>query len=237
MTLAEIRAQVRAMLLQDSTDAGTLLPVDNVRLDMYINMATEAVVLDLAEDDPTTFLDTENITLIAGTASYALTKEWLRIMDLKINVTSQSPYSLRYYDTLDDLYLHTVAETAAEPLGWTLKGQSIVFAPTPSVAYTSWATAWILKPEVATMATAGPAILPRASHRLIPIMAVIIIGKVQETVTSEWEKLYAYWYARVANILGFKVQSTPRFVRSSIDNRTSVTTRDPAFYDRLRFFD
>ena len=72
MTRAEILADVRNLINEASGDAGALLS-DSGNMLTFLADAQEQCVLDLMGIMPTSFLGSENVTLIAGTANYALT--------------------------------------------------------------------------------------------------------------------------------------------------------------------
>lgn len=238
MTLAEIRAAVRAMVHEDSQEAGALLKADNILLDYAINAAADAVVLDLVPVVPHFFVTYEDISLVSGTSSYTLTKEWMQIVAVKKNVSGQAPAIIPYYENEDEFYAQNTGETGSEPKGWTLNGASIMFMPKPSAAYASWARVWIVKPEASTMATTGPTMIPRMAHRLIPLMATIILAKIVESKNdSKWEALYKYTLTKVERVLGPAVQQQSRFVRPPMGEVVSVDARDKVLYDRVGFFD
>ena len=64
MTLAEIRTAVRNLIKSQSSETGTLFPVDNVLLDFFINTAAKVVVLDLARGAPDKFLTYEDVSIL-----------------------------------------------------------------------------------------------------------------------------------------------------------------------------
>jgi hypothetical protein len=231
MTLAELRSATRYLIKDWETDAGTLLPSDNALIDILLNWACEQVVLDLVEFMPETFLDYEDISLVAATAAYTLTKEWLQIWAIQKNVTSESPKLIPYRDIKLHPFKTYVGETAEHPKCWYYSGSSIAFKPTPSTAKTNYARVWIIKPEAAAIVTGGPAIIPRIAHKLIPIQACILIAVMNELSINAMELLYARMLGQVRGVLGFRVQQQPRFLGESILDLESVEARDKALYD------
>jgi hypothetical protein len=234
MTKAQIRTAVRNLLNDQETDAGTLFPSNNVLLDAFIDSALEIVTLDLMEWTREDLLSYEDITLVSGTATYALTKEYVQIVCLKTNTSGNSSEIIPYYDTIDELRYKTAGETG-EPRGWTLSGDDIYVSPTPSVAATSWARAWIITPEAATMATGGPTKLPRTSHQLIGFKAAVLAAVSQESkVAKTLEALYQGHLNTVRKILSNRVLGQPRFVRSGIEDVAlntvvDLTLKDPSW--------
>lgn len=231
MTLAELRTAARYLAKETDTDAGTLFPSDNVLLDLYLNWGCEQVVLDLVEFLPETFLTYEDITLVASQAPYTLTAEWLQIWAIQKNVTSEAPKLIPYRDVKLLPFKGYTGETAEFPKCWYLKGKSICFWPTPSTAKANYARTWIIQPEVATIVTAGPSIIPRIAHKLIPIQACILAAVMNEVSMTGLEKLYARFLVQIRGVLGYPVQQQPRFLGESILSLESVEARDKAFYD------
>jgi hypothetical protein len=234
MTKAQIRTAVRNLLNDQETDAGTLFPSNNVLLDAFIDSAFEMVLLDLMEWTREDLTDYEDITLVAGTDKYTLTKEFVQIICLKTNTTGNSSEIIPYYETIDELRYKTAGETG-EPRGWTSKEHYIYFSPTPSVAATSWVRAWLITPEAATMPTAGPQKLPRVSHQLIGFKAAVLAAVSQESkVAKTLEALYQGHLNTVRKILSNRVLGQPRFVRSGIEDVAlntvvDLTLKDPSW--------
>jgi hypothetical protein len=238
MTKAQIQAAVRYLSRSSSTAAGTLFPVDNVFLDFLIDMAAEAVVIDLVDWIPDVFLATEDLSLLANTPDYNLAAEWMQIFAIKNNVSGQDPWILPFFQNHDEYMAKYAGETGGEARGWTLKGNTIVIMPTPSVASAARYRVWYTKPEAAVIAVAGPTMIPRVAHRLIPIMALILLSNVLEAkVGTRWEKLYAYWLEKINVLLHFRVQQQPKYLGGSFLNASASDSRDPAFFDRIRFLD
>jgi len=236
MTLAEIRTAVRSLLKESQTDEGTIFPSGDVLLDFFINMACELVVLDLAEFMPEVFLNSEDITLVAGTSEYTLTAEWMRVWAMMKNVTNESPTIIPYADIQSLSSRMYTGETATDPEAWTLKGDTVIFIPTPSAAKTDYARFWYIAPEAATMVSGGPAIIPRMAHKLIPLQACMVICAMDGADKTRWETLYGYTAQRIRDTYQFRIQQQPRFIGGSILDKTGGDTRDRALYDKLGFF-
>jgi hypothetical protein len=236
MTKAQIQTAVRNLSRNASTAAGTLFPADNVFLDFLIDMAAEAVVIDLVDWIPDVFLATEDIDLVANTSDYTLTAEWMQIQSIKNNVSGEEPWVLPYFATHEEFMAKYVGETDTDPRGWTLKGNTIVIMPTPSSSISDKYKVWFTKPEAAVIVTAGPTMIPRVAHRLIPIMCLILLSNVLEAkVGTRWEKLYAYWLEKINVLLHFRVQQQPKYLGGSFVDAQKTDSRDPAFFDRVRF--
>lgn len=230
MTKAQIITSIRSLCDEVSTDAGAFLEDANNVTD-FADDAAEIVVLDLVEFMPERFLIYEDISLLANTAGYALTAEWLQIWSLNRNKTSEAPTPINHVDIQNVLNYMYVGETAEEPEAWYLKGTQINFVPTPSVAKTNYARAWIVAPEAATIATAGPTMIPRIAHRLVVYMACILVGKALEASVSSFTALYQYRLKKIRDVIGAQVQQQPRFLNPSVYERSLISTRDRAFYD------
>src|SRR5574343_29359 len=155
MTLAEIRTAVRTYLNEEDTDTGALFPTGSAKLDFFINDAMEMVALDLVEFMPTDFLDYETIDLVAGVDKYRLSREWMRIDEIKRNSSGESPAIIPYFPSMDEMVFAVQGETG-EPRGWTLVNEWIYFRPIPEADYDGFARAYIQIPEQASMAATGP---------------------------------------------------------------------------------
>jgi len=235
MTLAELRTAVRNLTREWSDDSGTLFPSDNVLLDFYINFACEDVVLDLVEFMKEDFLTYEDISLAADDFDYDLTAEWLMMWSLQRKVTDKSYRDIPYIPVNDRP--DYVGETAEDPVGFFLKGTTIIFVPTPSAAKTDYARAWIVVPEAASMADTGPVYIPRMAHKLIPLDAAILIGYMNDREVGSIVALYKLQHKRVIDSLTNRIQQQPQFIRPSVFSRTSGDRRDKAFYDKGGPFD
>lgn len=236
MTLAEIRQGVRDLTKIKDDEAGTVLPSNNTLLDFYLNWATELVVLDLVEFIPKDFLTYEDISLVANDNENTLTAGWLQIWAMLYNITDKKRRVIPYFEATEQLFEEYAGETAAEPTGWTLKGQTIVWLPTPSAAYANYARCWIVASEAATMVTAGPVYIPRQAHRLIIIYSAILIGTMNDWDLSPYEKIYGHMLKKARDTLGFRVQQQPRFLKPSFTARQLISSKDPAYHDLTDFF-
>ena len=228
MTLAQLRTSTRNLLKQWSTETGTLLPADNARLDDYLSLALEMVVTDLMQDAPEVFLDYEDITLVANTSEYGLTKEYAQIWDMKRMVDGWASETITYLDRTDDRIATYIGETAEHPKAYTLKGDTIIFLPTPSTAKTDYARCWIVELEATTIAAGGPAMLPRLAHRLIVFRAGVIIRESNGKSASVIENLYQFNAKQVKRLLMARVQHQTKFLKG---RQRSVGTQDPALHD------
>lgn len=236
MNLVSIRQAVRDLINeQDSSATGVLFPADNAFLDRMISLSAELVELDLADHLPTDFLDYEVISLQADVDKYRLSRPYTRIVAIKNNLTGDTKHIIPYYDTLDDLVAATAGESG-DPRGWSLKGEYIYFLPKPSGDVAGFAKCWFITTEPESMGAAGPRVIPEKAHKLVAMMACILIAKQQESDSGPWEQLYAYTLDRVRKILGAKVQQQPRFMRASADMRFAADTRDPTQYDTDPYF-
>lgn len=150
MTLEEIRTATRNLCKEWEEDSGTLFPSDDVLLDFFINWACEDVVLDLVEYMPEDFLTYEDISLVADDEDYDLTAEWISIWAMQKRVSDEG-YKDIPYTPLSDRRDY-VGETAENPRGWFLKGTTIIFWPTPSIAKTNYIRCWIIGLEAVTIA-------------------------------------------------------------------------------------
>jgi hypothetical protein len=239
MTLAELRSSVRNLAREQSSDTGALFVSGDVLLDFFINAACDVVVLDLAKETPGRFLSNDDISLVANKRDYALTtgKEWLQILSVNKNVSSQRPTPIPYVPWTEELLAQYSGETAPEPSAWSTVGSTIYFLPMPSVAVTNYARVWFIAAEASTLATAGPTYIPRIAHRLIPLQAMIQICTMLETSVNNWAALYAMLLKKVSDVLGNPVQGQPRFIGPSFRGMVSEDTRDRAFFDKSGFFD
>lgn len=235
MTKAQIQTSVRNLCNEMSADAGAFLREEE-NLNDFIEDAAEIVVLDLADLMPQRFLTSENMNLVAGTAGYNLTSEWLQIWTLNRNENGHNPTPIDFVDTPDIMDHMYVGETHADPSGWYLKGTQINFVPTPSENKTAGVKAWIITAESAKIADTGPTMIPRVAHRLVVYMACILIGTALEANTGNFQALYKYRLDRVKRIIGPQVQSQPRFVKPSVAKRSLSHERERAFYDDDYFF-
>ena len=147
------------------------------------------------------------------------------------NVTDKSPRQIDYIDVSQKPFSMNVGETAADPTGWYLDGTTIYFVPTPSAAATSYARCWMIVPEGATMASGGPAYIPRIAHKLIVFYAAILIGMMNEYDIRALVGMYEKMLDKVVGVVGYKIQQQPRFLKESVFEKSTVSTLDPALRD------
>lgn len=234
MTLAEIRKAIRSVTENWSEDEDTLLPSDNVVLDLFINWACEDVVLDLVEFMPEDFLTYEDISLVADDNDYDLTAEWISIWAMQRKVTDKS-YELIPYTPVADRGDY-VGETTENPEAWFLKGTTIIFWPTPSTSKTDYARCWIVVPEATAIVENGPVYIPRMAHKLIVLDAAMLVGYMNDRDVGRIAALYKFQHERIKDSLTNRVQQQPQFINPSILSRISKDRRDKAFYDKSGYF-
>lgn len=229
MTLAEIKTATRNLVNVQSTDTGATL-TDTILTDV-VNDAAEEVVLDLVPIMLHQFLGTENITLVAGTANYSLTAEFLQIYKIEKNVTDDSPTEITIIDPLDKQFVHTIGETIEEPIYCYFIGNAIYFVPTPSAAKTNYAKVYFVRPEAATIVTDGPTYIPRIAHRLIVYKAATNAGIMYDADVGPYIALYQKRLMAITRVWAERYHQKPRFVRPSVHERATLDARDRAFFD------
>jgi hypothetical protein len=222
MTLAEIIATTRGLCNENSNDSGALLS-DAGNLKEFINDAAEQVMLDLMPLMPGQFLTKENITLVAGTQSYTLTAKFWQIYKIAKNVTGEPPRELDPIDPLDEPYYMETAERDSEPTAYYVLGDTVYFCPIPSSATTSYATAWLVRPELAAVPTDGPTYIPAVAHRLIAYQAAALVATMLEKDPTPFVQLYARRLSKVAEVWAARFQNKPRFVRESVAERSAFS--------------
>jgi len=206
-----------------SNDSGALLS-DAGNLKDLIDDAAEQVCLDLLKIMPEQFLTTETISLVANTQAYTFTAKFWQVYKITRNVTGESPRELNRIDPMDEPYYMETAETDTEPTAYYLMGDTLYWVPTPSAAYTSYAKAWLVRPEAVTVDTAGPTYMPAVAHRLIAYQAAALVAIMLEKDPSPFTQLYARRFGKVAEIWAARHQSSPRFVRESVLERSVLNT-------------
>jgi hypothetical protein len=218
MTRAEILADVRNLINEASGDAGALLSDTGNMLTLLAD-AQEQSVLDLMPIMPTAFLGNENVTLIAGTANYALTGPLWQVWKVERTVTGESPIEMTIIDPADLAYYMDTGDTEADPTVCYFMGDTLYFVPTPSTAKTNYAKVWIIKPEAVTMASGGPTLMPAVTHKLIVYQMCALIATMLERDPSPYMALYARRLQMVAKVWNARFQSQPRFVRPAVTER------------------
>lgn len=233
MTKAEIRTAIRTLLQEASTDAGSLLPSGDVALDIYIDWAAEQVVLDLVTYMQEVFLTTEDISLEANTSTKTLTAEWLQVWGIYKNVSDGTPSVIPFISADEIGNYMTVGETAEDPKGFSLRGNTIVWIPTPSSAKTDYCTAWIVTMEAADVPDTGPAYIPRLAHKLICIYASMLICQMTDKpkLLGILGKFYDVMLTRVIDVYGYRIQNQPRFLKGAFSDKKFQSTLDPALHD------
>ena len=218
MTKAELLQSVRYIINESSTDTGGLLG-DTTNLLEFVQDAVEQTVLDLLPVMPSTFRSSENVTLIAGTAGYALTGPILQIEKVERTVTGDRPTELEIIDPIDFAYHTETGETEADPHAVYFVGDTVYFVRTPSTAVTNYAKVWFYKAEPSTLGTDGPTMIPSYAHRLIVYKACAIIATMMERDTSPYMALYAHRLSMVTRVWAGRFQSQTRHVRESSHER------------------
>jgi len=226
MTLAELVTTTRGLCNEISTDSGALLS-DTGNLLEFLNDAQEQVLLDLIPIMPGQFTVTENITLIAGTQSYALATnpDFWQIWKIAKNVSGEPPRELDPIDPLDEPYYTEVAETDSEPTAYYVLGQTIYFVPIPSASTTAYAKVWLVRPEAVTgLVTAGPSYIPKIAHRLIAYQAAALIATMLEKDPAPFIQLYARRLSKVVEVWNARLQNKIRTVRESVAERSAFNS-------------
>jgi hypothetical protein len=221
MTLAQILTDIRNLIGEESTDAGALLS-DTGNMLTFVSDAQEQTVLDLMSFMPSAFLGSENVSLVAGTANYALTGPLWQVWKVERNVTGESPLEIKIIDPSEIQYHMYTGDTAADPTGCYFIGDSIYFVPTPSTSVTNYAKVWMIKPEAATMATGGPALIPAVAHRLIVYQTCSLIATLLERDPSPYMALYARRLQMVNRVWAGRFQSQTRHVRPASGERQGI---------------
>jgi hypothetical protein len=218
MTRAEILADVRNLINESANDTGALLSDSGNMLTLLAD-AQEQSVLDLMGIMPTAFLGSENVTLIAGTANYALTGPLWQVWKVERTVTGDPPIELEIIDPIDLAYHMDTGDTEADPHAVYFMGDTIYFVKTPSTAKTNYAKIWIIKPEAVTMASGGPTLMPPVTHKLIVYQMCALVATMLERDPTPYMALYARRLQMVDKVWRGRFQSQPRFVRASAHER------------------
>lgn len=229
MNKAELISTTRYLTNELSTDSGALLD-DATNLLDFLGDAIEQVVLDLIPTCPSVFLDTEDITLVANDNDYDLTAEFWQIYKVERYETNKAPKEIAIIDPLQLQFETNVGDTEASPDACYFMGSTIYFVKIPSEAK-AYARVYYIKPEATTIATAGPAVLPRVAHRLIPLYASALIAEMLGHDPAKFLGLYAMRLNSVKKVLRGRFQQSVRFVRPGVRERISVDTRDKVLYD------
>jgi hypothetical protein len=233
MTRAEIITAVRALVNEVSTDAGAGLD-DAGNLAGFIEDAVEQVVLDLVDTYPNELLTYEDVSMVANTKSYTLTKEFWQVLKFAKTVAGENETEMDVIDPLSQQYMETHDETSARPYGVFLIGPTLYVYPTPSVAITDYIRVWGIRPEAATMPDpTGPAYLPRVTHRLIVFWAASLVAEMfgAKNTAGRFLVLYSNRLEKIKTMQRGKFQQAPRFVRESVVERTTRDNREKILVD------
>lgn len=231
MTKAQILQSVRDLVNEQSADAGALLD-DAANLLGFVDDAIEQVVMDLMDIMPQEFLGSEFISMVAADVDYDLVGEYWRIYKVEKYVSGENPTEIDIIDPLNLEYATQIAETADYPHSCYFIGKTLYPVPIPSKAITNYIRVWGIKPEATTLVSGGPAMIPRPAHRLIVYWAAFLIATMIGAKAEKFTQLYAYRLGKVRQIYGGKFQQSPRFVRESQAERTTLDQRERAFYDK-----
>jgi hypothetical protein len=229
MTKAELLSTTRYLTNELSSDSGALLD-DTANLLDFLLDAIEQVVLDLIPTVPSVFLATEDITLTATDNDYDLTAEFWQIFKVERYETGKAPKEIRIIDPLELQFETNTGDTEANPDACYFMGSTIYFVKTPSESK-AYARVYYIKPEATTLATDGPAVLPRITHRLIPLYAAALIAETLGSDPSKFLALYAMKLNSVRKVLRGRYQQSPRFVRPGARERQMIDERHRAFND------
>ena len=232
MTKAELITAVRSLVNELSTDAGAGLD-DAGNLLGFIDDAIEQVVLDLVDTYPNELLTYEDVSMLANTKSYTLTKEFWQVLKFAKTVAGENETEMDVIDPLSQQYMETHDETNARPYGVFLIGSTLYVYPTPSVAITDYIRVWGIRPEATTLPNGGPAYLPRVTHRLIVYWAASLVAEMfgAKNTAGRFIALYSNRLEKIKAMQKGKFQQAPRFVRESVVERTTRDTREKVFYD------
>lgn len=230
MTKAQIIQAIRYHANELSTDVGALLSNTGNMLE-FLEDAVEQVVIDLLGIYPNELLTYEDVSLVAADYDYTLTTEFWQILKIEKTVAGENETEMDIMDQLSAQYYKVHDETSEKPFAANIIGGVLYVWPIPSAAITNYIRVWGIRPEATTMPDAGPAYLPRVTHRLIVYWAVTLIAKMVGVKADRWLELYQYRLQRVRDMQKDKFQQAPRFVRESSVERTTRDTREKAFYD------
>jgi len=232
MTKAQIIQAVRDLVNEVSTDAGAALS-DAGNLIGFIEDAIEQVVLDLVDTYPNELLTYEDVSMVAATKTYTLTKEFWQILKFAKTVAGENETEMDVIDPLSQQYMETHDETSPRPYGVFLIGNTLYVYPTPSVAITNYIRVWGIQAEATAMVAGGPACLPRVTHRLIVFWAASLVAEMfgAKNTAGRFLALYSNRLEKIKSMQKGKFQQAPRFVRESVVERTTRDDRERVFYD------
>lgn len=231
MTKAEILAYTRQILNESSTEVGSKLS-DAGNLLGFIDDGAEQVVVDLLAVMPEVFCKTETKSLVAGTESYTFTQEFWMVYKVEKNVSGDNPVPVDIISPLQADEIGTVGETADEPTAVYFLGNTMYVRPIPASAKTNYLKVYLVVPEAATIATAGPTYIPRPAHRMICYWAASLAAIAYQIDPSPFQQLYAARLVQVRDIWHTFQHQAPMFLRGSYVERRFQDARDKALYDR-----
>ena len=231
MTKSAIITAVRSLVNELSGDVGSLLS-DAGNLIGFIEDAVEQVVLDLVGTYPNELLTYEDVSMLANTKTYVLTKEFWQILKIAKTVAGENETEMDLIDPLSHQYAETHDETNAKPYGANIINGVLYVYPTPSTAITDYIRVWGIRPEAVSMPDpTGPAYLPRVTHRLIVFWAASLVATMIGVNPDKFILLYSNRLEKIKAMQKGKFQQAPRFVRESVVERTTRDDRERVFYD------
>ena len=230
MTKAQILQGIRDLVNEQSTDAGTLLS-DTGNLLGFMDDAVEQVTLDLLDAYPNELLSYEDVSMVANTKIYTLTKTWWKIIKVEKTMAGENPMEIDIIDPLSLQYAETHDETNPLPMACNIINGVLWMYPTPSTSITNYVRIWGIQPEIVIMANGGPAVLPRETHRLIVYWAASLVAILLGANPQPFQLLYTNRLNQILKMQRGKFSQAPRFVRESVVERTVRDTRERAFYD------
>lgn len=226
MTEADMRTLFQKLTRENTTNAGTKLP-DTATIDIWLDTALDVVILDLVKLTPEDYLLDEDVSLVANQKYTDLTATFLQIWDVQKNLSDYSPTPFNFVARQDRQNIEYVGETHEEPVGWYRMGQRIFWMPTPDRARTNFVTFTLVVSDA--MATNGPAYIPKAAHRLIPIMAAILFLDAFGERTAGLKEVYTYFMDKYTDVAAHVVQGEARYLVGSRQGLGS--TREKTEYD------
>jgi len=230
MTKAQILQGIRDLINEQSGDAGALLS-DTGNLLGFMDDAVEQVVLDLLDAYPNELLAYEDVSMVANTKTYVLTKTWWKIIKVEKTVAGENPTEIDVIDPLSHQYVELHDETNPLPYACNIINGTLWMFPTPSAAITNYIRIWGIQPEIVIMANGGPATLPRETHRLIVYWAASLVAVLLGVNPDPFQLLYTNRLNKILKMQTGKFSQAPRFVRESVVERTTRDSRERAFYD------
>lgn len=186
MTLTEMRTAVRVRLGNPSTDGF----FTDAQLNDLINEALQSIS---SEDDWPWLQTSENISLVAGTATYTPNANWIRTKQLFIQ--EGEPFVML---TLAEINEYGIQSTGT-PDVYTIYGEQLVVRPVPQTAATL--IHQFIRKEAALALDADTPLMPSMFHYSIVAFATYMAHLRQGyTARADAElKAYQAWYKRMVS--------------------------------------